>query len=68
MDEYSAVRRPGAYVVTVPRTPNRSTVEECLALAEKLALTQGLRAKPEISPYGERRKSGPQGWIFTWPC
>lgn len=73
MDEYSAVRRPGIYVVTVPRTRSRSTLEECQALAEELALTQGLRAKPEISFYegrraGSGRMSGPQGWIFTWHC
>jgi hypothetical protein len=61
-------------VVTVPRTHSRSTLEQCQALAEELALTtQGLRAKPEIRSYGERRArsgrmSGPQGWIFTWHC
>jgi hypothetical protein len=73
VDEYSVARRPGTYVVTVPRTHRRSTLEECQALAEALALTQGLRARPEISSYGERRASpgrmsGPQGWIFTWRC
>jgi hypothetical protein len=73
VDEYSVVRRPGTYVVTVPRTRSRSTLEECQALAEELALTQGLRATPEISSYGERRArlgrmSGPQGWIFSWRC
>jgi hypothetical protein len=73
VDEYSVARRPGTYVVTVPRTRRRTTLEECQALAEELALTQGLRARPEISSYGERRASsgrmsGPQGWIFTWRC
>jgi hypothetical protein len=38
-----------------------------------LALTQGLRAEPEISVYGGSRTSfgsmsGPEGWIFTWHC
>ena len=73
LDEYSAVRRPDAYVVTVPCTRRRPTLELCQALAQELALTQGLRDEPEISSYGERRatsdrKSGPRGWIFTWHC
>jgi len=73
VDEYSVARRPGTYVVTVPRTRRRSTLEECQALAEELALTQGLRARPQINSYGVRRASpsrisGPKGWIFTWQC
>jgi hypothetical protein len=72
VDEYSVARRPGAYVVTVPRTRRRSTLEECQALAEELALTQGLRAEPEIRSYGGGRASSgmrePHGWIFTWHC
>jgi hypothetical protein len=70
-EEYSVARRPGTYVVTVPRTRSRPNMERCLELAEELPSRQGIRGEPKMEAYGggERiRTSEPRGWIFTWEC
>lgn len=67
-DEY----RP-SYIVGVPRTSRRQSLEECKTIAMAIAARQGITDEPDIEPYDGWPRGwggpmeGPQGYRFRWP-